>query len=139
MICDTASVWIARPRDVVLRYMSEPANMAVWNIGTVDISVDADGLCRGRSASDGGPVYIRAQAHAAQGLVDYYVGSDPDALVPRIFVRVLPGDVLGGEGSALLMTAIRLKVMDDARWRSLVDRHVEEVALIKDTLETTHA
>lgn len=136
MTCDTACVLVQRPMDAVFAFMADPATMAVWNIGTVDIRTDADGLSRGRSVDSGIEVCIRVQPHRDQMLIDYLVGTDPSALTPRIFARVLPGQVMDAAGAVLLMSALRTPAMTDARWNGLVARHAEEMRLIKAALET---
>ena len=136
MTCDTACALIPRPMEAVFAFMADPATMAVWNIGTVDVTTGPDGISRGRSVDSGAEVFIHVQPHQNQMLIDYLVGTDPSALTPRIFARVLPGQVMEAEGAVLLMSAMRTPGMTDSRWQGLVARHAEEMRLIKAALET---
>lgn len=136
MSADTAFIRIDRPVGDVFRFMADPQNLSLWSFGTWRIEVDHNGLVKGASIRDGSVIYVRIDPHPAQNLIDYHVGADPDALLPRVFVRVSPGSVFGGAGCGLTMTAIRTEGMDDNRWRSLIASHVTELEIIKSHLET---
>ena len=87
---------------------------------------------------NGSKIYLKIQPYKQIGLIDYLLGSEPDALVARIFVRVVAGSNLGGvdDECGLTMTALRTKDMDDLRWNSLIAAHVVELDLIKSAIET---
>ena len=136
MSADTAFILIDKPVAEVFAFMADPTNMDIWSFGTWRTDIDGTGLVRGTSIKDGAVIYVRIDAHPAQNLIDYHVGSDPDSLLPRVFVRITPGAVFDVDGCALTMTAMRSAGMDDARWHSLKAMHVTEVELIKGALET---
>ena len=137
MTCDTAFIRISRPADEVLAFMSDPRQMSLWSFGTWRTEIDASGLVRGVSIRDGAVIYARVEAHREQGLIDYHLGRVPDALLPRVFARVMSEEVFGdGDGAGLAMTAFRAAGMDDARWDSLKAMHLVELDLIKSALET---
>ena len=138
MICDTASTRIECSAKLAFDFMSAPENMSLWSFGTWRARVEADGLVRGTSIKDGSPVCVRIVPDRATHLIDYHVGSDPDVLVPRIFVRIAQGSVLGGTDAQclLMMTALRDEDMSNARWDALKRAHAFEVDLIKAALET---
>ena len=137
MNCDSALIRIDRPAGEVFAFMSDPAQMSLWSFGTWRTEIDADGLVRGTSIKDGAPICVRIEAHPAQLLIDYYIGTEPEALSPRIFARVTPAEVFGdGGGCGLSMTVFRTAGMDDARWRSLKAAHVVELDIIKSALES---
>ena len=117
--------------------MSDPARMNLWSFGTWRTEIDATGLVYGRSIRDGAAIYVRVEAHMDQNLIDYHVGKTPEALLPRIFVRVLPEEVFGDtRGAGLAMTVLRAADMNDARWASLQATHRVELDIIKSALET---
>jgi len=118
--------------------MADPENLTLWSFGTWSAEIDGTGLVTGKSIKDGSVILLQIEAHPGTGLIDYRIGTSPGALVPRVFVRVLPGSVLGGVDTAcaLTMTALRVEGMDDARWTTLKATHVFELSLIKAALET---
>jgi hypothetical protein len=69
--------------------------------------------------------------------VDFDVGDRPESLVRRISARVVPGDQLGEAEttSLLVLTAWRVRGMDDERWRRLVIAHEVEILLLKHRIE----
>ncbi len=137
MSCDTAFIRINRPADDVFAFMSDPTRMSLWSFGTWRTEIDATGLVHGTSIRDGAAIYVRIEAHISQKLIDYHVGKTPEALSPRIFVRVLPAEVFGDtRGAGLVMTVLRTAGMNDARWASLQATHRVELDIIKSALET---
>ena len=137
MNTDTASVTIERNAEAVFKFMSDPNKMDLWSFGTWRISVDGDGLVHGRSIFDGSAACVRIEPDAQNRLIDYCIGTTPENLEPRIFVRVTPGEVTGSSAlnCILSMVAFRTEAMSDDRWHRLVTAHAVEVQLIKSLLE----
>lgn len=135
------SVVVKRAATAVYAFMADPAKLPRWSFGTWHIEVVADGLVRGTSLFDGSQILVRIQGDPQQRRIDYYLGSDPQKLVPRIEVRVVPGEQLGLEPESCVLTfmAWRAEVMDDDRWRRLTASHEMEVMLIKALLENERA
>jgi hypothetical protein len=140
MTTDCASVVIKRPADEVFEFMASADNMNLWSFGTWKTSIADDGLITGRAMQDGRTAYVRISASREQRLIDYYVGASPDQLSPRIFARVVAGEVadLGDDNCVLMMIALRSAGMDDERWRGLVNTHAVEVDLIRSLIESGH-
>lgn len=138
MTCDTASVRIAKPADEVFAFMADPANLDLWSYGTWRIRVESDGLIRGTSIHNGGTIFLRIKAHPETRLIDYFLGSTPDDLDPRIFARVISGDAMGAaqDQAFLMLVALRSEGMNDERWQNLMTAHAFEVGLIKSVIET---
>ena len=111
--------------------------MDLWSFGTWRINVDSDGLVHGRSIFDGSTACVRIEPDAQNRLIDYCIGTTPENLEPRIFVRVTPGEVTGSSAlnCILSMVAFRTEAMSDDRWHRLVTAHAFEVQLIKSLLE----
>ena len=137
MNTDTASVAIERNAEAVFKFMSDPNKMDLWSFGSWRISVDGDGLVHGRSIFDGSTACVRIEPDAQNRLIDYCIGTTPENLEPRIFVRVPPGEVTGSSAlnCILSMVAFRTETMSDDRWHRLVTAHAFEVQLIKSLLE----
>lgn len=140
MIADTAAARIEAPARAVFDFMADPARLDLWSFGTWRTEIRADGLVEGRSLQSGAPIWLRIDAAPERLLIDYRLGASPEALSPRIFARVIPGEVTGhGAGCAtLLMTALRAAGMDDDRWDRLVRAHAFEMDVIKSLIETGH-
>jgi len=137
MSCDTAFVRIDRPAEEVFAFMAAPENMSLWSFGTWRVRIDESGLVRGTSIKDGSVIHVRVAPHAGRLLIDYHIGPSPDALVPRVFARVIPEAVFGDrDGAGLAMTVFRAAGMDDARWTGLKTAHALELDIVKSALET---
>lgn len=124
-----------------LAHLGSAAGMARWNLGLWNCREVEPGLMTGQSLFDGAIGWARVQVDAARGVVDYRVGADPSALLPRIRASVLAGETLGHpEGSCLVtLEAWRTAGMDDERWNSLVRTHETEIDLIRAQLAGTPA
>lgn len=138
MVADTASARIEAPAPMVFDFMADPAQLDLWSFGTWRVTLHEDGLIQGRSLQAGSQIWLRIAADRTHLLIDYHIGASPDELSPRIFVRVIPGDVTGhgSERCTLLMTALRASDMDDARWDKMIRAHAVEADLIKSLIET---
>ncbi len=117
--------------------MADPARLHRWSFGTWETEIAADGLVTGTSIFDGGRILVRIDADKARLLIDYKLGSNPETLVPRIQVRVVPGEHLGLDAGRCVLTfmAWRAAAMDDDRWRRLTASHEFEVVLLKNLIE----
>ena len=124
--------WCAATVPAALAHLSTVAGMARWNLGLWNCREVQPGLLTGESLFDGALGWVRVQVDATRGVVDYYVGSDPQALAPRIRASVLAGDVLGFPAGSCVVTleAWRTHDMSDDRWARLVQTHETEIALI---------
>lgn len=122
----------------VFQRLADEANLHRWSFGTWKTEVAEDGLVRGTSLFDGSSIFVRIDRNEAQFTIDYHLGTDPQNLVPRIEVRVVPGPHVGlDEGcSVLTFIAWRSESMDDDRWRRLTAAHDMEVVLIKSLIES---
>ena len=122
----------------VFECMADAANLHRWSFGTWKTEIAADGLVLGTSLFDGSSLYARIDKDEARLIIDYHLGADPQKLVPRIQLRVVPGDHvgLGDEQSVLTFIAWRSEAMDDDRWRRLTAAHEMEAVLVKSLIES---
>lgn len=136
-----ASIAVARTAAEVFAFMADPAKLHRWSFGTWETEIAADGLVTGTSIFDGGKILVRIDADGGRLSIDYHLGLDPAKLVPRITVRVVPGERLGLDPASSVLTFIawRAAAMDDDRWRRLTAAHEFEVVLIKNLLENGRA
>jgi uncharacterized protein YuzB (UPF0349 family) len=140
MISDTVSVHVRADAAVVFAYISDRAKMDRWSFGTWHNILHNDGILEGRSMATGAAVFLRIDADPARMIVDYHLGTTPDALSPRIFARVMSGDVIGEtpDSAVLLLTGLRSTDMDDERWNRLRRGHAAELDIIKGQIESGH-
>jgi len=132
-----ASIVVARPAQDVFAIMADPAKLHRWSFGTWETEIAEDGLVTGTSIFDGNRILVRIDADPARFSIDYKLGSDPAALVPRIQVRIVPGAHLGLDTASCVLTFIawRAAAMDDDRWRRLTASHEFEAVLLKNLIE----
>lgn len=131
------SIVVKRGGRAVFDFMADPRSLNRWSFGTWETEVATDGLVLGTSLFDGAKTFVRIDADEKRLSVDYHLGSRPEALSPRIVVRVVPGPIVGlpADQSVLTFIAWRAQIMDEDRWRKLTACHELEVVLIKALLE----
>ena len=124
-------------REVFAR-MADAKNLHRWSFGTWKTEILPDDLVLGTSLFDGSTIYVRIDSDEARGVIDYHLGADATKLVPRIQLRVVPGNHvgLGDEQSVLTFIAWRSEAMDDDRWRRLTASHEMEAVLVKSLIES---
>ena len=131
------SIVVKREAEKVFAFMADEEKLHRWSFGTWKTEIAKDGLVTGTSIFDGSKLLVRIDADSTRLLIDYLIGTDPAKLVPRINVRVVPGDRLGLESASCVLTFIawRAAAMDDDRWRRLTASHEFEAVLIKNLIE----
>ncbi len=132
------SIVIAAEARRVFAFMADPAMLPRWSFGTWEIERLDGGIIRGKSLFDGSHILVRIEADERTLGVDYHLGQTIGQLAPRITVRVVPGEVVGLENEACVLTflAWRGAAMTDDRWRRLTASHEFEVVLIKNLFES---
>ena len=99
-----------------------------WALGSFDAKKVGPNLFRGRSLFDGADVHYRPVGDAGRLTVDYHVGTNPRALVPRVMARVVPRTT---RSCLVMLIAWRDPAMTDARWERLMACHEVEIRLIQ--------
>ena len=135
-ICSAA---IDRSAAAAMSFLADPEKLSSWAVGMGETTVRPGGAIEGAFPGTGAPIWARIDADPGRGLILYHLGPDPDALVPRIMVRVVPGGDLGGssESCVVSMIAWRQRTMDDARWEGLKSGHESEILDLKRLIEST--
>ena len=132
------SVAVGRPASAALAFLADPEKLSSWAIGMGATTVHPDGTIEGTFPETKQPIWARIDADHGRATLHYRLGPDPDSLVPRIMVRVVPGSVLGRspESCVVSMIAWRQDAMDDARWQALKAGHEAEVLEVKRLVES---
>lgn len=135
-----ASALVSVPVDFALDRLADAGFVGGWSLGSMGLQAVAPGVYRGVSMFDGSEAHVDIRLQRDLGLIDYGVGT-ATARVPRIFIRVTPGPVLGhAEGECLVtMTALRVAGGAADRWERTRITHETEILLIKAQLETAFA
>lgn len=131
------SVAVDCPAGVAMAFLSAPENLASWAAGMGEARVHTDGLIEGAFPDTKQPIWARIDADPDRCTICFHVGPDRNSLVPRIMIRVIPGDVLDGDSQTCLVSLIawRQETMDDARWEGLKSGHEREILTVKRLIE----
>ena len=137
---DSVSVQIDASAQAVFEFMADVEKLTLWSFGTWKIVSRDDGLIEGRALANDAQVLLRIDPDPGRMLIDYHLGDAPDALQPRIFVRIVPGPVSGltEDASTLILTALRGAGMSDDRWARMCRSHGVELDMIKALIESGH-
>ena len=135
-ICSAA---IDRSAAAAMSFLADPEKLSSWAVGMGETTVHPDGTIEGAFPETKQPIWARIDADPGRGTILFHVGPDPDALAPRIMVRVVPGSVLGRdpESCVVSLVAWRQEAMDDARWEGLKSGHESEILDLKRLIEST--
>lgn len=135
-----ASTLVSVPANFALTLLADAGFVGRWSLGSMGLTAVEQGVYRGVSMFDGSEAHVDIRPLRDAGLIDYGVGT-AEQRVPRIFIRVTPGAVLGhSEGECLVtMTALRMANGDADRWARTCTSHETEILLIKAQLEVAFA
>lgn len=136
----TAATLVLVPASFAFERLSQAAFVGGWSLGSMGLDEVAPGVFRGVSLFDASEAHVDIRPQPELGLIDFGVGT-LESRVPRIFIRVTPGPMLGhGEGTCLVsMTALRHAGAEPARWARTCIVHEAEILLIKGQLESAHS
>lgn len=132
--CVTAEC--AAPARRAYDFLADGLQVGRWALGSFDAEKVGQNLFRGRSLFDGAEVLYQPVGDPARLIVDYHVGTDPQALVPRVMARVISGEATGRDKGSCLVTLVawRDASMSEARWERLVACHEVEILLVQAQL-----
>jgi hypothetical protein len=132
------SIVVNCPAPDLFARLSDPKNLHRWSFGTWKTELRGDGLIHGMSLFDGAGILVRIDKDETRLSIDYHLGPEPQKLVPRIQLRMVPGSHvgLGDDQSVLTFIAWRSEAMDDDRWRRLTAAHEMEAVLVKSLIES---
>ena len=132
------SVAVERPASDAMACLADPEKLSAWAVGMGETTVHPGGAIEGAVPGTGAPIWARIDADPGRGTIHYRLGPDPDSLVPRIMVRVVPGSVLGRDPKSCVVSLVawRQEAMGDARWESLKSGHEREILEVKRLIES---
>ena len=131
------SARVERSAGEALAFLRAPENLASWASGMGEARVHADGLVEGAFPDTKRPIWARIDADRERFTLCFHVGPDRHSLIPRIMIRIVPGDVLDGDARSCVVSLVawRLETMDDARWAGLKSGHEREILTVKRLIE----
>ena len=132
------SIGIDRPAEVAMAFLEAPEHLSSWAAGMGETTIHSDGAIEGAFPATNQPIWARIDADWGRSTIHYHLGPDRDSLVPRIMVRVVPGNALEADPRTCLVSlmAWRQETMDDARWEDLKAGHESEIREIKRLIES---
>lgn len=139
-VAHTAASEVRTPARFAFDCLTSAAFVGGWSLGSMDLRPVQDRLYRGRSLFDGSDAFVEIRPNPDLGLIDFAVGS-AEHRDPRIFIRVIPGDVLGLDSDQCLVSlhALRSRRSTDYAWARTCITHEAEILLIKAQLEAAYA
>jgi hypothetical protein len=135
--CHSSSVMVARPAATAFALMADGIEQGRWAWGSFARTEVSPGLFKGRSVFTGKDTYVRLHVDRPRFVVDYDVGSAPEAMQFRNMSRVIPGGLLkiGDEKCVVTLVTWRLATQSDAEWEQFCCIHEAEMFLIRGLLE----
>ena len=135
--CHTSSIAVAVPALTAFRFMADGIKQGEWAFGSWDRRKLNDDVFVGTSLVDGKSTYVRIHADEKRLLIDYDVGTSPEALAPRNSARIVPGPVLGLPENHCVVTLMtwRHSKAEEQRWLQTSVMHEAEMFVIKGLLE----
>ena len=132
-----ATIEIGVPAAVAFAYLGDGMKQSEWALGSWNRREVEPGLFAGTSLFDGSELLIRLEPDAQRLLVEYWVGTSPDALRPLVWARIVPGPVVGLDDGRCVVTLVVWRTADetDTRWNRLGHAFATEIHMIKGRLE----
>ena len=128
---------VAVPAERALAYLGDGMHQGEWALGSWNRRDLGGGLFTGTSLFDGSELFIRLTTDEQRLLVVYEVGTEPEALAPLVWGRVVPGAAVGLDAGRCVITLViwRAAGVDDERWELLGHTFPTEVQMIRGRLE----
>jgi hypothetical protein len=135
--CHSCTCEVESSAEDAFRYMSDGLKQGEWTFGSWNRRQVGEGLFVGTSMFDGTETYIKIETDPERLMVYYHLGPDPEDLVARNMVRVVPAKVVQGEAGRCLVTLLawRSAFMSDLRWKQLCVSHESQMFIIKARIE----
>ena len=132
------SIGIDRPAADAVAFLADLEQISSWAVGMGETTVHAGGMIEGAFPGTNQPIWARIDEDPGRSTLHYHLGPDPESLVPRIMIRVVPGNVLEGDPRSCVVSLVawRQKTMDEARWEGLKSGHEREIREIKRLIES---
>ena len=134
--CHTSTTEIIRPARDVMAYLADGMKHNDWALGCLNRKQIEKNLFVGHSLLDGAETYIRLYPDFENLLILADVGPDREQLLPRVLIRVIPGNVVNRHPDTCLVSLITWRwEMSDEQWLKICVSHETEMFIIKSQLE----
>ena len=137
---DIASIIIHCNSDTIYKFMSDKKKINLWSFGIEwDLNKTKDNIIQGKSNYDESISYLRITKNDIKKNIYYWIGKDKLNLIPRIYVRITPKEILNNGktifGNELAMISLKTDDMNEERWTKLKELHQLEINVIKNLIE----
>ena len=137
---DIASIIIRCDSDKIYKFMSDKKKINLWSFGIEwDLNKTEDNIIQGKSNYDKSISYLRITKNDTKKNIYYWIGKDKLNLIPRIYVRITPKEILNNNttifGNELSMISLKTDDINEERWNKLKELHQLEINVIKKLIE----
>ena len=129
---DVVSINIIGDIDELFDFMQDRNKINEWSLGIKWINNGRE-ITKGTSNYDDSISYLKITNKKDIKQITYWIGTDINNLVPRIYVYIIKTDK--NYINKLSMVSYRTQDMDDERWKNLKESHKKEVKIIKKLIE----
>ena len=129
---DVVSINITGDIDELYDFMQDRSKINLWSLGIKWINNGRE-IIKGISNYDDSVSYLKITNKKDIKQITYWIGSDINNLVPRIYVYIIKTDK--NYINKLSMVSYRTQDMDNERWETLKKNHMNEVKIIKKLIE----
>ena len=129
---DVVSINITGDIDELYDFMQDRSKINLWSLGIKWINNGRE-IIKGISNYDDSISYLKITNKKDIKQITYWIGTDINNLVPRIYVYIIKTDK--NYINKLSMVSYRTQDMDNERWEKLKKDHINEVKIIKNLIE----
>ena len=129
---DVVSINITGDIDELYDFMQDRSKINLWSLGIKWINNGRE-IIKGISNYDDSISYLKITNKKDIKQITYWIGTDINNLVPRIYVYIIKTDK--NYINKLSMVSYRTQDMDNERWETLKKNHMNEVKIIKKLIE----
>ena len=129
---DVVSINITGDIDELYDFMQDRSKINLWSLGIKWINNGRE-IIKGISNYDDSVSYLKITNKKDIKQITYWIGTDINNLVPRIYVYIIKTDK--NYINKLSMVSYRTQDMDNERWEKLKKDHINEVKIIKNLIE----
>jgi len=120
-----------------MAYLADGMKHEDWALGCLERKQLQENLFVGRSLMDRRTTYVRLYPDFENLLIFADVGGSQEELLPRVLIRVIPGDVVDQAPDACLVSLISWRWdMSDDDWLKMCVSHETEMFIIKSRMES---
>ena len=129
---DVVSINITGDIDELYDFMQDINKINEWSLGFKWINNGRE-IIKGISNYDDSISYLKITNKKDIKQITYWIGTDINNLVPRIYVYIIKTDK--NYINKLSMVSYRTQDMDNERWENIKKNHINELKIIKKLFE----